>query len=231
MKCISRNDIYHLSGMPEEIFAERSKLGRRPAVNAMTWGNPSPEEAAEEYYNSKSRYTDAANQRAESMRQEEGFRAERQSALNQLWDAQNQKLNFEKRLEQLREIIAMLTGSSGRLDVPGIIQKMNQAAEIAGESYRDSVLCADISAAGIGDVYRGKSVPEDPDTSTALDELQKEAVRLENAIEELRQKMIQLESLAADLANKISQCAAMQADLRRVMYSSAYDMNHFKGFM
>ena len=61
----------------------------------MSWYNPSQDEAAEEYYSSKSKYNNAANQRAAAMRAADGCSMERTQALSAINSCMSDKLNFE----------------------------------------------------------------------------------------------------------------------------------------
>ena len=47
----------------------------------------------------------------------------------------------------------------------------------------------------------------------------------------VKAKISSLESLVNDLSVKIRRLEAAQADWSRVMQSSAYEMNHYRGYM
>lgn len=196
----------------------------------MSWFNPSPDEAADEYYASKSRYENAASERYQSERQEENYRSERSSVRSAIGSCRSDKINFEKRLEDLIRIIGCLEGS-GFIDVPGSIGHSNKSSEDAGESLRQSIQCSDITTPDFAGVFRCKSVEEETHSSSALDEFKKERERLKQAIEDLKAQINQLQAEFDNLSSQIAACNAQQAALKRVMVNSAFDMNHFKSYM
>jgi uncharacterized protein YlxW (UPF0749 family) len=196
----------------------------------MSWFNPSPDEAADEYYASRNRYNDAANQKYQSERQEEGYRSERCGVVNALNSCHSDKINFEKRLEDLTKIIGCMEGS-GFIDVPGSIGVSNNSSEQADDSLRKSIQCDDIATPDFAGVFRCKSVEEETHSNNALNDFKKERERLKQAIEDLKNQINQLNAAFDNLSSQIAACNAQQAELRKVMVSSAFDMSHFKSYM
>ena len=217
---------------------ERSELRISAAVNSMSWYNPSQDEVADEYYSSKSRYTNAANQRYAAERAAENCCAEKAQAQRAIASCMSDKINFEKRIEDIRTIIGALDGSaSGVLvsllgaDIPSLITKFNSAAQQTGESYKGSMKCLDIAAASIADIFRGKTVEEDAWLSDALQKFRDEMARLQQALQDLQNQINALEATVTDLTSKINMYNAEQADWRKVMMSSAFEMNHYRSYM
>lgn len=205
----------------------------------MSWYNPSQDEAAEEYYSSKRRYTNAANQRNAAKKAAENCCAEKSQAISEIKACKSEKLNFEKRIEDIRCIIGALDGSqSGGIligaigtDVPGIISRFNECAGKADASYKESMKCSDMTAASIQEVFKSKSVEEDVHTSDALAKFKAELARLQQAVADLQAQINSLSSTVDELTSKINSYNAEQMNWRKVMVSSAYEMNHYKGYM
>lgn len=208
------------------------------AVNSMSWNNPSPDEAANAYYSSKSRYNNAASQRQAASRAAEHASAERSRARSEITSCQTDKLNFEKRIEDIRHIVQALDGSaSGPLvasigaDIPTLIASLNTSMQESDSAYRGSIISPDITPAQFYEIMRSNPVGDDSLLSAALQKFRDEIVRLQQAIAELERKINALNALVSDLSTKIRNYEAAQADWSRVMQSSAYDMNHYRGYM
>lgn len=220
-----------------KILQKGVSCGLPTAVNSMSWYNPSQDEAADEYYSSKSRYTNAANQRYAAARAAESCCAEKASALAAIGSCQSDKINFEKRIEDIRQIVAALEGGGGSLvsaigaDIPTLISKFNNSAMKTDESYSGSIFCKDIKPISICGIFENKRVCDDPFLSVALEQFKNEITRLENALRDLETQMNNLSNMVNELTSKINMYNAEQADCRRIMVSSAFEMNHFKLYM
>lgn len=200
----------------------------------MSWANPSPSEAAEMYSYYKHKYEDAANQKRASERLESSYVSQKNSAVSQLNAASSQRVNLEKRLEGVEEIIKMLEGSGGWFtsSVPEAIDKAKSKLKQADSSYRSSIrVIGGTTAASIETAFAIKSVEEDPNSANALSEFKKERTRIEQAITELQSQINNLSSLISSLTSSINACNQTQASLQSAMNSYAYDMNHYHGFM
>ena len=151
----------------------------------------------------------------------------------------NEKLNFEKRVEDIKHIIAVLEGTAGGgilagalgNNIPEVISRFNGSAQEADTSYRESMKCSEIPAASIMDTFKSKTVEEDPHLSDALKKFKDEAARLEQAIRDLESQINSLTDLVSHLTSQMNSFSNQAASLRGVMNSCAYEMNHFKGFM
>ena len=77
------------------------------------WNYPSESEAEEacEYYQRK--YENAAYELRASERKQQEYNSQKRSALSRKNSLSEQKVNFEKRLEGIERIIAMLEGTGG----------------------------------------------------------------------------------------------------------------------
>lgn len=204
----------------------------------MSWNNPSPEEASNAYYSSKSRYSNAASQRQAAARAESNAAAERSKAQREIAACQTDKLNFEKRIEDIRHIVAALDGTgTGPLvasigsDIPALIAGLNSSVQETDGAFRSSIVCPDIPAAQFYEIMRSKSVGDDSFLSDALQKFRNEIARLQQALAALAAKINSLNAIVSDLNVKIRNYQAAQADWGRVMQSSAYDMNHYRSYM
>lgn len=214
-----------------------------PVVNkgviAMSWYNPSQDEAAEEYYASKSRYANAANQRASAIKTLENYSAEKNQALSAIESCRSDKLNFEKRIIDIKTIIGAIEGSGGGsslisamgADLPTLINQFNGSAQQTDTSYQGSIICKDLVTACFLDVFKNKTVFEDSLLSGSLEMFRNEVLRLQEALQNLEEQLNNLTNMVGELTSKINMYQAEQADWRKVMVSSAYEMNHFKNYM
>lgn len=221
------------------IWNGSGNLANEKEVIVMSWYNPSQDEAAEEYYASKSRYANAANQRASAAKAVENCSYEKSQALSAIESCKNDKLNFEKRIEDIQTIIGAMEGSGGGsslisamgADLPTILNQFNDSAQQTDSSYQGSIKCPDFIAASFLDVFKNKGVIEDTLLSGSLEMFRNEMQRLQEALQNLEQQMNQLSGLVEELTSKINMYQVEQADWRKVMVSSAFEMNHFKNYM
>lgn len=221
------------------IWNGSGNLANEKEVIVMSWYNPSQDEAAEEYYASKSRYANAANQRASAAKAAENCSYEKSQALSAIESCKNDKLNFEKRIEDIQTIIGAMEGSGGGsslisamgADLPTILNQFNDSAQQTDTSYQGSIKCSDFIAASFLNVFKDKGVIEDTLLSGSLEMFRNEVQRLQEALQNLEQQMNQLGGLVGELTSKINMYQVEQADWRKVMVSSAFEMNHFKNYM
>lgn len=204
----------------------------------MSWYNPSQDEAADEYYSSKSRYAAAANQRNEAIKAAASCSLQIGAAQAAIASCQSDKINFEKRIEDIRTIVGAIEGSSDGFltfamggSLPDIISEFNTSAQQAGTSYQESIKCSDIKSADFADVFRNKSVAEDSLLSDALHMFKDEISRLEEALQNLENQINNLTNLTDELTKKINMYNIEQSDCRRMMVNCAFEMNHFKLYM
>ena len=203
----------------------------------MSWLNPSQDEAADEYYSSKSRYNNAANQRNAALKSANKCRAEKTQAINAKNACIKNKVNFERRIEDIKAIIGAISGVpcegmmlSG-INVPNTIISFNNVASETDNSYKESMKCSGITATSILDTFKSMSIDEDYNISTALQMFRAELERLKQAVRELQIQMNSLTATIDSLNSKINAYNAEASSFRKVMVTSAFEMNHFKGFM
>ena len=221
------------------IWIGSGNLAKEKEVIVMSWYNPSQDEAAEEYYASKSRYANAANQRASAAKAAENCSYEKSQALSAIESCKNDKLNFEKRIEDIQTIIGAMEGSGGGsslisamgADLPTILNQFNDCAQLTVGSYLGCFKCPDFTAASFLNVFKNKGVIEDTLLSGSLEMFRNEVQRLQEALQNLEQQINQLSGLVGELTSKINLYQMEQADWRKVMVSSAFEMNHFKNYM
>lgn len=199
-----------------------------------SWNNPTNEEAEEAYAYYKGKYNEAAEQKKASERQEAAYSSEKKAAAQDLDDCSRKKVNFEKRLRGIEDIIKMLEGSGGwfSTNVPETIEKAQKSIAKADASFRGSMrLSGGSGSASLEEALKPKTVDEDPHSSAALAEFKAEKARLEQAIEDLRVQIDSLSTLIDSLNKKIKACNAQQGSLQSAMTSYAYDMNHYKKYV
>ena len=200
----------------------------------MSWLNPTPREAEEEYAYYRSRYNNAASQKRKSEQQESSFVSEKNSLNRQLRPLSSQKTNFEKRMNGIDKIIKMLEGRGGWLsvNVPDVISKTNTSLRNADNSYRRSIVVTNgNSAASLDSVFHVKTIDEDIHSSGALQQFKSEKARIEEELADLNKQISALSSSISNLTKKINACNATQADLNTIMRSSALEMEHFKRYI
>ena len=148
-------------------------------------------------------------------------------------------MNFEKRIEDIQTIIGAMEGSGGGsslisamgADLPTILNQFNDSAQQTDGSYQGSIKCPDFTAASFLNVFKNKGVIEDTLLSGSLEMFRNEVQRLQEALQNLEQQINQLSGLVGELTSKINLYQMEQADWRKVMVSSAFEMNHFKNYM
>lgn len=198
-----------------------------------SWSNPSEDEAAEAYAYYKSKYQTAANQKRASERQEQAYISEKKSVTAQWNSLSTQKVNFEKRLEGVEEIIKMMEGTGGwfSTNVPDAIEKAQRSISKTDSSFRSCMrLSGGVGAASLENAFKPKTVAADVHASSALAAFKAEKARLEQEIANLNTQLTNLASMVSSLTKKINACNATQASLQSSMNSYAYDMNHYKKY-
>ena len=196
----------------------------------MSWTNPSPSEAEEEYSYYKSKYNAAAQRKNASEREEKSYSSQRASAAKQVVSLTKDKLNFEERLLGLGIIIKMLDGTGMLNNVPNHIEKVTTKLSDADNSYKNCIRMTG-GAASLADAFAVKSVEADANSGAALEAYKAEKARLAQAIQELKSQIASAESEILTLTRRIAACNAEQASLRTNMNAYAYEMNHYRKYM
>lgn len=195
--------------------------------------DPTPAEAADEYAYYKYKYSNAAEQKYASERQEEAYYEQKNAAASQLSDATSRKLNFEKRLEGIGNIIKMMEGGGGLFstDVPGAISKTASKLQDADRSYKSCIRDTTTAAASLEAAFETKTVEGDANSSSALQQFRAEKTRLEQALEEIRSQIASLSSTISSLNSMISSCDSYQSYLRSVMNNCTCEMDYYRRYM
>lgn len=198
------------------------------------WSYPSEEEASEAYYYFKDKYNSAAYQKQVSERNEQQYLNEKSAASSQIKNLSTDRVNFEKRLKGIEEIIKILEGNGGwfSTNIPQAISQAQHSLERAQESFQKSiVLSGGSNRASLSEAFALKTVEADANSSAALQEYRKEKNRLEQEIANIKQQVANLEVAIAQLVRQIKSCNIEQSSLRSSMNSYAYEMNHYRRYM
>ena len=198
----------------------------------MSWLNPTEEEAEEEYRYYKKKYNSAYNSLNASERNEQNCINIRNSAQKKVDAAKTQKKNDEKRLKEIKDILKILEGSGGWFssDIPGAIEKNNNAVDAADESYRKCIRCDGITAADIGKIFRVDTVEQNAGSAQALSAFRAEVRRLEQSIDSLKNTIATETARAEDMRTQINRCNSEQRTYRNTMNNALYNMNHYKKY-
>ena len=190
------------------------------------------DQAAENFFNARDTYTKAATEKAYWANQEENARNAKNYAAAQISSSRSEKINFEKRLQGIRDIIKMLEGGGFfSTDVPATIRDANTTLTSTNDSYHKCIRLSEGGAADMENVFQAQSVPDDQNSGRALEEFKAAARELDAAIKDLERRIANLEGQMGELTKKINACSAEQASLRKTMWSSSYDMLRYRSAM
>lgn len=194
----------------------------------MGWNNCTQQEAQDAYDYAKGNYQRAAEGYRQNKQKLDRYEYDYNCTKNDYSEANTERLNFEKRIEGIDEIIKLLAVEG---PVNEMINSSNSCALKLENSWEQYIQCSDVGVPTIYQAFKLPSVTENPTSNLALTQLKNEKLRLEQAIAELDKKMQQME---AELDAMIKSMNAIQADqdaLSRTMKQSSYEMNHFKKFL
>ncbi len=194
----------------------------------MSWRNPTKKEAEDAYGSAKSRYANAAESYIQNNRQLESCYADYKSCNSKLSSAKSDKISFEKRIEQIEEVIRMLS-DDGVVDEA--VDKANVAAQRAEEAVEKNIVCEGIKSPSIGSIFKCPKVSENQYSAEAVSELKKEKARLEQALTELDSKLNSMEQEMEALTSKMNSLTSIQTDLSKTMKSCSFEMQHFKKYV
>ena len=199
----------------------------------MSWSNPTPDEAYESYTYYRNRYYDAAYQKSASEKRQQTYISQRNSERSKYNNLASQKLNLEKRLSAIESIIKMLEGTGGwrSTNVPDAILRVNSALNKADDAYRRSIKMDGCAVASLESVFSVPTVEGEHHSAAALLAYKAERNRLGQEISNLNTNISALSASISALNGKINSCSSAQEDYRRIMSSSAYEMNHFRKYM
>lgn len=201
----------------------RQKLKKR-GVN-MGWNNPSQEEAQECYDQAKARYNDAAENYCQTKAAYEQTYYETQAARGKCSDLQNDKVNFEKRITDIKMLIKFTVDRSRLVSTATL-----GAARSAEESMEKCVVCTGVKSPSLSSAFRVQDAENEPNSNEALRLMRKEVARLEQAVQDVNSQINAMEQSVADLTKRMNSLFSQQCGYKSVMNSSAYDMNHYNKF-
>ena len=189
-----------------------------------------PDQAADAYIASSRRYAQAAEQKTYWANQEQSFRSQKQYVSAQISAGRTERINFEKRLAGIGEIIRILEGGGFfSANPPRAISDANQSIQAANLSYQKCVRLVDGNgAADMEAVFKAQTVDGDFNSGKALLEYKQEKRDLEQKIAELKARLAQLSDAADALTRQISDASAQQWLARSSMLSNAFDMNLYR---
>lgn len=196
----------------------------------MRWYNPSQEEARQGYYDARKRYANAANQYKQNESLTNQCFSEYSSVRSEIGQTNSEKMNFEKRIEQIGSIIDILEGRR-EPNVPQKLQEERISASRSEEAMKLCIKCSETSSPSLGSAFRLADVNEDINSSQALQLFQKEKARLEQAVEDLKNKINNMENRSQELISRMNALNAEKISSRKNMMSSVFEMAHFKKYM
>ena len=194
----------------------------------MGWKNPTKQEAQDAYDRAKSSYRNTAEDYVQNNRQLEDCYSQYRDCSAKVDAARSEKLNFEKRIEQIGEVIRILD-DGGAADEA--VANANSALEKAEENMSKRLKCTGIQSPAIKETFRCKTVKENQYSNAALESLKKEKARLEQAVQDVNSKLNAMEQNAQELTNKMNSLTATQADLSRKMKNLSFNMTHYKNYI
>ena len=140
------------------------------------------------------------------------------------------KINFEKKIDQIKSIIEVFEKSSelaGILSIPDIIRKFNADIKETDISYSESIKCSGCTAATFT-IYKDAEVETDKFLSEALRYFKEELIRLEGAVEELNTEMKKINNYIEILKKDISMYDDRRIDSFKNMINNAYFAREYK---
>ena len=193
----------------------------------MKWNNCTQTEAQEAYDYAKSKYRGAAEEYLGNKKKLDSYYDEYRGMTAQADSFRSEKLSFEKRIEDIGEVISLL-GEDG--PVENAIAEANRAAKYAEGEFARSIVCSGVNCPPLSRIFKTPYVSENSYSVTALTMLKKEKARLEQALREVNAQLNALELEAQQLQSQMNSLAQTQASLSKIMNACTYDMNHFKKF-
>ena len=193
----------------------------------MGWNNCTREEAREAYDAAKSRYSRSAEEYVGCSRKLDACYADYSRTNAKADSMRSDKINFEKRAEQIGDVIRLLDDNG---PVNEKIEESNKAAQVAEDAFAKSIVCSGVNCPPLSRIFKTPYVSENSYSVTALTMLKKEKARREQALREVNAQLNALELEAQQLQSQMNSLAQTQASLSKIMNACTYDMNHYKKF-
>ncbi len=179
----------------------------------------------QKYREAQRQLTRAIEERVSTKRAMESLQQTYSARNNQVSQCRNDKINLEKRLQQVVRILFLLGGS-----VPDAIVSVNSAANTAGKSFRSAMRCSEIVSASLETVFYTKSVEKDSHTASALSGCQAEKDRIEIEIVRLAASIKNLEEEMRGLWGSISIQNNRIDALNRAINVYQHDINTYRRY-
>lgn len=194
---------------------------------SVKWNNCTQTEAQEAYDYAKSKYRGAAEEYLGNKKKLDSYYDEYRGMTAQADSFRSEKLSFEKRIEDIGEVISLL-GEDG--PVENAIAEANRAAKYAEGEFARSIVCSGVNSPPLGSIFSCPTVTENSYSLTALNELKKEKARLEQALAEVNAKINAMELEAERLMSQMNSLAVTQNELSRTMKNCSFEMVHYKKY-
>ena len=194
----------------------------------MGWNNCTQAEAQDCYDAAQSRFNNVAEEFISAGKKIHGYGDVYRQTAAQAESMRSDKLNFEKRVEQIGDVIRDLD-VEGRVNTD--IYESNRFAGIVEANFAESIICSGVNCPSITQALKTPFVSENRFSLNALNELRKEKARLEQAIRDVNAKLNALEQEMEALNKQMNALVQVQADMKKVIGASIYDMAHFKKYM
>ncbi len=194
----------------------------------MKWNNCSKEEAQEAYDYAKNRYQHAAESYLSDKKQYEACYSEYKSYSSKLDSVRSDTINFEKRIEQMDDVLKMLNSGGA---VEDAANAANSSLKTAEEDLSKSLKHYSIPSPSISKTFECVPADRQLDSLSAIRVIEKEKRRLEQALADLKSKLRSMEQETDALTKKMNSLASGQADLSKKMKQYTFEMNHFKKYV
>lgn len=199
----------------------------------MSYWNPTPDEAYDQYYYNKRKYEQAYSQQKTLDRQRSSLENQQAYQKDNIKNLRNDKLNFEKRLKGLKDIIDKLESSGGmfKKTVPASISATDRLITEMANAYERSIVVTGISRSDISNAFKVKQVSAHHASSSALQEYKVKYAELQTAIENVNKSINNAENEIRSLKSRISDINDMQRQLRMSMRNYTMNMNHYRSYI
>lgn len=129
---------------------------------------------------------------------------DRQSARSSIFECKSNKIDFEKRIQELEKIINMLENENDFFGVISSINMANKASNDANDSFHSCIKCDSSNPTDLHSIFKTKSVTEDRNSNSALIEFKNEKNRLEQELQNLDRNIRNLETEITNLTRSIN---------------------------
>jgi len=185
------------------------------------------ENAQDEYNYYRRKYQNSYSDYKTCDRKISSFQSQQTYYQNMISNLRNNRLNFEKRLKGLQDIVKKLDSSGGMFsdNVPDkIATAANHLVEIQ-EAYEKSIVFGDVSSADISDAFKVKTVTEQINSDNALRHFKRKRDELQTALDDVKKSIAKAEDEIKDLKTQIRALEDTQRQLQSTMRNCTINMN------